>query len=196
MTCIFCCQMEGGEPGRECLESEASPFLPALPAALLLLGDDFREGPGSAGPNLPVLASHRRAWPHGISTVPPRSRMQGKGSNSPLSAGKKTQTPNPTAAPGFPRLPAGLTHPAEPPLSLPKPPVLGILPSLSQPPCYCPTSSVPTSRRGLQGLPPRPSSLPGAPAAGGAAGGWKAAPAHRPPGSLGTLSAGQHPACP
>lgn len=33
MTCIFCCQMEGGELGRERSESEASPFLPALPAA-------------------------------------------------------------------------------------------------------------------------------------------------------------------
>lgn len=87
--------------------------------------------------------------------------------------------PKPHRSPRIP--PAGLTHLAEPPLSLPKPSVLGILPGLSQPPCYRP-ASVPTLRHrggGCRGCSP-PSSLPGAPAAQGAAGGGRQ-PRSQPP---------------
>lgn len=142
MTRILCCQMEGGERGRERSESEASRI--ASP------GDDFRDGPGSARPNLPVLAAlpafGRVAFPR-----PTQSRMQAKGSSSPLSAGKTT--PNPTAAPGSPA-PAGLTHPAEPPLSLPKPWRVG---DPACPSC-CPAPAVPTLRHrgGGTGAAPAP----------------------------------------
>lgn len=79
---------------------------------------------------LPALG--RVAFPR-----PTQSRMQAKGSSSPLPAGKTT--PNPTAAPGSPA-PTGLTHPAEPPLSLPKPRRVGDRACLS----CCPAPSVPT----------------------------------------------------
>lgn len=149
MTCISCCQLEGGERGWGGSESEASVWL----LRLCSWGTNFREGLGAAG----RISRRCRPLPALGHTVFPRShpdpKMQGKGLSSPQEKQKRTTkknpNPKPAAAPGFPWLPAALTHLAEPPLSLPKPAVLRLLPGLSQP-------RAPRCNIGVRGLPSAP----------------------------------------
>lgn len=105
MTCVFCCQMEGGEPGRERSESEASPFLPALPAASPS-GGRFPSGAGlcrakspRAGVSSPSLATWRFHRP---------TQLPNAGERFELSS---LQEENKPQAPPQPRdAPAALTH--------------------------------------------------------------------------------------